>query len=474
MSTGAPQENVTGPLRIFVAMPGSEMGSDATWTDPDQIKRFFYEKIAERVRGELGLPVELVIEKDKYLAGPIYSSMYSEAWSADVYLADLTGGNANVYLELGVRWAMSDGVTILLAQDPSKLKFNVAATRAEPYSIDPDVRERSIDRVVRSIVEGLRVKKRGGTDSPVRENGKVLSVSAAELVDLRSELDRLRAERGENYLVAAASAPTLQTKIDLLRRAVDVNPLVAVSRFQLGLALRESGSADAEAIEQLERAAHLSPDVGGYRRELGVALSKSGRPSDAVPALQRAVELDPADYDALSALGGAQRRLALAGGPDAIDGKRLEAARDSYDRAAAISPRDTYPLLNVARIDMLLSRRDPARRETARAQFSKVLPLCQYELQEATEVAGRAGSGVKEKQDAAYKAFDHADCLLFSGRTDDGLDAYRTAIAAVPADLRQDILRSVAAGLDSIDAIASLEDDIAEAVRQVRSLLVSG
>jgi tetratricopeptide (TPR) repeat protein len=449
VSAGSPQENWTGPLRIFVAMPGSEMGSDATWTDPDQIKRFFYEVIAERVRSELGLPVDLVIEKDKYLAGPIYSSMYSEAWTADVYLADLTGGNANVYLELGVRWAMSDGVTILLAQDPAKLKFNVAATRAEPYSIDPDVRERSIDRVVRSIVEGLQVKKRGGTDSPVRENGKVLSISASELADLRSEVDRLRSERGESYLEMAKTAHNLTDKIELLRRAVQVNPLVAESRFELGLALRESGNA-ADAVEHLEMAARFSPGVASHWRELGVALSKSARPDAAVPAFQRAIELDPSDFDAVSALGGAQRRLALARGPDGIDWARLEAARDTYERAATIKPLDTYPLLNVARIDLLLSRRDPDRREAARARFGDVLPLAEYAWKEATRAAARADRNVHERQqEAAYKAFDHADCLLFSGDVKEGLDAYRSAVAVVPADLRRDVLRSVAAGARS-------------------------
>jgi hypothetical protein len=119
-------------LRIFLAMPGTDMGPDATWNDPDAVKQYFYDRIAAKIESEIDRKVDLVVEKDKYRSGPIYSSMYSEAWLADVYLADLTGANANVYLELGVRWAISDGVTILLAQDPSKLKFNVVATRAEP------------------------------------------------------------------------------------------------------------------------------------------------------------------------------------------------------------------------------------------------------------------------------------------------------------------------------------------------------
>jgi hypothetical protein len=35
--------------------------------------------VAQRLRDELDRQVDLVIEKEMHLAGPIYSSMYSEA-----------------------------------------------------------------------------------------------------------------------------------------------------------------------------------------------------------------------------------------------------------------------------------------------------------------------------------------------------------------------------------------------------------
>jgi tetratricopeptide (TPR) repeat protein len=461
-------------LRIFLAMPGSDMGPDATWKDPDQVKRRFYDVIAKRLEAEVGRKVDLVIEKDKHRAGPIYSSMYSEAWIADVYLADLTGANANVYLELGVRWSMSDGVTILLAQDPSKLKFNVVATRAESYSIDPDVLERSIERVVRSIVDGLKVDARGGTDSPVRENGKVLSISAEELASLRTEVERLRSERGEDYLKAAGMTSTPETKVALLRRAVEVNPLAAESRFHLGLTLREMGRADAEAIDNLRHAAALAPLTSRYWRELGVALSKSGRPEEAIPQLERAIDLDPSDFDAVSALGGARRRLALAQAPVRVDWDLLRAARDSYERASKLAPRDTYPLLNVARLDLLLSKTDPSRGGAAKIRFAKVLPLCQFESEAARDAATTDDAGWPEKQTAAYRAFDYADCLLFSGRTLEGIEAYRNAINSVQVELRQDVFRSVLAGLKSIDALAHMDSSMVEALALVCSLLDHG
>lgn len=50
---------------------------------------------------------------DEYRPGNIHQSMFEEALRAPVYIADLTGLNANVYLELGVRWAVRDNVTVL-------------------------------------------------------------------------------------------------------------------------------------------------------------------------------------------------------------------------------------------------------------------------------------------------------------------------------------------------------------------------
>jgi tetratricopeptide (TPR) repeat protein len=452
-------------------MPGSNMGDNAIWRDPNQIKRRLYEKVQEHLAKLLDREVDLVIEKDKHRSGSIYASMYSEAWTADVYLVDLTGANVNVYLELGVRWAMSDGVTVLLAQDPAKLPFNVVATRAQLYSNDPDLLENSISRVVKSIIEGLEARSRGETDSPVREHGQVQSISAHELAELKSELQRLRAERGEGYMAAAAQAPALQTKIDLLRHAVDINPLVAESRFQLGQALRQAASADAEAIEQLEKATQLSPETPEYWRELGTALSKAGQPEAALRALERSVDLDPSDFEALSVLGGAQRRLALRTAPDGIDWQLLRSARDHYEKASRISPRDTYPLLNVARLDMLLGRIDSGRTIAAKALFCKVLPLSLFELQEAKEKAVTAKGDLQKVTDASYKAFDYADCLLFCGQVSDGLKAYQDAVHYVPAELRRDIFRSVLAGLTTLAEVLEPDDTTSDALSSIRLII---
>ncbi len=119
-------------IRVFVAMPGTNMGESASWQNIDEIKMFFYEAIGDKLQQVMQCQVELVVEKDKVLQGNIHASMFKEAWDADVYIADLTGNNPNVYLELGVRWAVKDKVTVIVSQDVSSIKFNAASNRAIP------------------------------------------------------------------------------------------------------------------------------------------------------------------------------------------------------------------------------------------------------------------------------------------------------------------------------------------------------
>jgi hypothetical protein len=134
------------PVRVFVAMPGTTMGPSAPWRSIPEIRRWLLVPVAERIGRLLGRDTELVIEREKTSAGTIHRSMFQEALGADVCLADLTGANANVYLELGVHWALHDGVTLLICQEESPVLFNAAFSRVIPYGATPDALEEAISR----------------------------------------------------------------------------------------------------------------------------------------------------------------------------------------------------------------------------------------------------------------------------------------------------------------------------------------
>lgn len=190
------------PLRVFVAMPMSTMGGNPRWGDISEIKHRLLRPVAARLHEELGRPVELVFEEDKLRSGPIHPSMFREAVDSDVYIADLTGSNANVFLELGVRWALKDNVTILISQDDhNDLKFNVLGIRVIRYGPMPNELDLALSDIVASAVNGLRAPTE--VDSLVRISLPLHTAPRSEWNALRDEIARLRKDQA-NELVAKA------------------------------------------------------------------------------------------------------------------------------------------------------------------------------------------------------------------------------------------------------------------------------
>jgi len=219
-------------------MPGSTMGQRARWSDIEEIKERLLEPARERLGKELGRPTDLVIEKDKLTSGPIHPSMFREAADSDVYIADLSGANPNVYLELGVRWALRDGVTILISQDiDDDVKFNVSGNRVIPYGPMPNELDRAISKIVASALSGMQDPP--PIDSPVRNSLPLLTAPRTEWDNLRNEIARLKQSQADDLVAAARKAPPAQA-IELLRQAVDRNPVSLQAHYQLGIALRKA------------------------------------------------------------------------------------------------------------------------------------------------------------------------------------------------------------------------------------------
>jgi tetratricopeptide (TPR) repeat protein len=454
------------PLNIFVAMPGTSMGDKALWQSPEQIKNYFLQPICDRLKEALDREVVLVIEKDKDAAGAIYRSMYQEAWNAEVYIADLTGANANVYLELGVRWAARDRITILVCQDLSEIRFNVAASRAIQYGMNPAVNETGIDKVVRAVLYGLAHEEH--CDSPVRDGAPLKTITVDEYEGLQQEIKRLRGERGEELLDAARKAADNRVKIDFLRQAAAVNPASLEAHLELGIVYRVVGEYG-EAAAALRKAIQLRPDCAPCHRELGVALSKAGQLDAAADALRAALELEPKDYEALSVLGGVYRKLGMRDAPGEFHWGSLREARNCYERAGEINEHDTYPLLNVARIDLLLSKVDPGRRDAALQAFDYLQDLCSFEARKA-EKAMRDG-GAAARQRAYWSIFDHADTLLFSGKLEAGLARFREGVELVDPSERRSVLSSVSSPLKNYLSAGVLDGPVKSAVEALAAEL---
>ena len=412
------------PLRVFVAMPGTNMGPNAGFTDPQAVKESLLEPVVNELKTRLKREVKLFIEKDKDQAGPIHHSMFKEARDADIYIADLSGANPNVYLELGVRWALCDRVTVPIYQHADDLKFNVGSSRAVLYT--PNTLQQAINKIVEAIENGLNDSSK--CDSPVLLNSDFLSIDKSELESLKAELAELRKHRDKDLLQAALVTEDLIDRVTLLRKAVQLNSAWVEARLELGKAYRELGKYD-DAVKSLEVAKDLAPNNAEVRRELGVSFSKMKKPEDAVHHLRKAVRFAPKDVEALSNLGGALRRLGMSGAPKVYDQKSLEEARDSYQQAHELNKYDSYSALNVARLDILLSKWHPELLDRAKRGFRKQVHLCRYRLE--------------DEPDDYWRKFDLADALLFSEQYEEAYQVMTSAIELVPEAKLKDTIPSV-------------------------------
>lgn len=133
-NTGA-KERASAQAHAFVAMPFSETMLDV----------FFY-----GIQNPLHA-VDLLCERMDHVAftGEIVEQMKRRIETASVVIAILTGGNPNVYLEVGYAWGK--GIpTILVASSVEELAFDVKGSRCLTYTSIKDL-EQKLSTEIRAL-----------------------------------------------------------------------------------------------------------------------------------------------------------------------------------------------------------------------------------------------------------------------------------------------------------------------------------
>jgi tetratricopeptide (TPR) repeat protein len=431
------------PLRIFVAMPGTTMG-EGVWDNIPEIKSGLLDPVRQQISERLSRPAELIIEKDKLSIEPIHRSMFREAYDADVYIADLTGANANVYLELGVRWALRDGVTIPISQDVGQVKFNVSSTRVIPYGIGPNALRLAINQIVEAAVHGIQ--NPGTVDNPVRSGSPTVAIERSRLDGLNAEIERLKSERADDLVSAAAGAEP-QFAISLLRQALERNPYNFDAHFRLGVLLRKAGNYEA-ATDALRNGLNIQSNNAECWRELAVAQSLAGKLDDAEYSAQRSLQINPDNKETHSNLGGVYRRRAR-GLPSAQRHEKLEQAKASYLRAHQLDRNDTYSLINIALIDLWLASGS----SDAEATLKKLELLTRLETM--------------NNPSDPWKQFDLTTTLALLGRASDAVAAAHDAIGLVPpGQIDTHLISAIAPLRDSLGS-SLIEEQQRDAIARV-------
>ena len=123
------------------------------------------------------LMIKPVVEKCGYQSiradelehmGNITKDIIELLHSADLVIADLSGKNANVFYELGVRHALLSCGTIPIIKEGEILPFDIANYRAIFYSSDVGGPEIFKEKLEKRILAFERTRK-GRSDNPVHD-----------------------------------------------------------------------------------------------------------------------------------------------------------------------------------------------------------------------------------------------------------------------------------------------------------------
>ena len=420
----------------FVIMPFGKKKVGDKEVDFD----FIYDNVFEPAVAVVDLPEGGKLEPrrtDKdYFTGDISQEMYQYIEYSRFAIADISGLNANVFYELGVRHRSHESGTAIFRQETGPPPFDIGQIKAFPYEYEPQNKVAEAVELVRKVLAESLVHNR--LDSPPMR--ALLAQRAREQDPTRGNIEPL--------LVEADNALRQQdwTKaIEKFTEALEVSPKNAAVFFKRGLVYRDRGMFN-RALADFERVTQLSPSYAEAYREKGIAENKlyNKTPDAGLPngeeSLLKAVELKPDDFDALSSLGGVYKRQG-----------RIKEAAECYDKATEVSRGNAYPLLNA----ITLKAQADGRFELDK-RYRFMLERARRSLQ----------SQVESGYNPPWSAFDLAQLNLYTGnqqrfldRIDDGLLACTHAWQPETFRRTLELLTSAGISLPGLDeGIAKLKE----------------
>jgi len=348
----------------FVLMPfGKKVIPSGATVDFDAV---FHDLIAPAIDAA---GMEPLRADEEVTGGVIHKPMFERLILCDFAVADLTGANANVFYELGLRHGVRPATTVLLYAGTGPMPFDVAPLRAMPYQLDADGKPSGLE----SAREGLRklldaAKAQQGepsTDSPVFQ--LVEGYSAPDIARLKTDVFRDRAHyavEARNQLAAARRAGK-----EALKQAAsalgDVKNLESGVVIDLFLSYRAVGDWQAMVDLVAQMPAPLARSVM-VREQLGFALNRLKRRDEAEQVLRGLIQERGPSSETNGLLGRVykDRWDEARSANDLLNAAGwLTKAIETYLQGFEADWRDAYPGINAVTLMELKNPPDPRRLE---------------------------------------------------------------------------------------------------------------
>lgn len=297
-----PSKKLKGLPHAFVVMPfGRKQGPDGRWIDFNAI----YQNLIKPALEEAGF--EPFRADEESVSGDILTDMFQELLLADLVIADLSIDNANVFYELGVRHAIRKRGLVHIQSGRSYLPFDIFNVRTVPYRIDKNGRPdpEFLEKDKQAIV---KITRETWASSQDRIHSPIFN-----LLDGLEEPSRrsLRTPLATGYWREYKEWEERVTIAQRQKRIGDVlllteevtNPLIKEEAIaEAGRALK-SLSRHELARQQYLEGLKLNPRSSEFRREEAFHLARLGRADEAVVKLERLLQEEPDNIEAISYLG---------------------------------------------------------------------------------------------------------------------------------------------------------------------------
>ena len=351
--------------------------------------------------------------------GVIHKPMFERLILCDFAVADLTGANANVFYELGLRHGIRPATTVLLFAGTERMAFDVAPLRAVPYQLGADGKPSGVEAAregLRKLLDAARAQRgEPSTDSPVFQ--LVEGYSAPDIARLKTDVFRDRAQyavEARNRLAAARRAGK-----DALEQAAsalgDIKSLESGVVIDLFLSYRAVSDWQAMVDLAAQMPTPLARSVM-VREQLGFALNRLKRRDEAEQVLRDLIQEKGPSSETNGLLGRVykDRWDEARNANDVLKASGwLTKAIDTYLQGFEADWRDSYPGINAVTLMELKNPPDPRRLE--------LLPVVTY------AVKRRIAKGTPDY-------WDHATLLELAVLQKDeqaAMDSAANALAAV-------------------------------------------